>query len=433
MNLGAWNFVAAIDVDKVNAELAAQPGALIRTFSLSGQVVASGSYGNWRIVPGGSGKILAMEIAIQDGQMQAPTGPIALHGSVLVLSIRLDLLPIENGGHTLVMDVATVTLREMRALPPGLGEIAGAALGTALAQNISAHADQVTFVLARMAPLGPDAPPWLALGTPEFGYLVPEGGKPSLAIFAQPGSAEPVLKLDPTVIGPDGFGLAISGRSFMRHIFRPALFSALGIPPDLRDEFNLPYWSQPGGDFSRPQPPLSRAQASPDSASFSIDGNHDLPSVSAGGGHYTPVLTSLQATLADDRVTIAFAGHCNLQMDISMDFNGSSSVTISMPQPGTLAFAPIGPSSFDKDVHIPWYDHLLDIAGGVAELILQLTVNAIASELSSGISDVAGTAALVNQAPDIVSWVGTDGFLPNAAGLADALWLHGGPRHRSVA
>ncbi len=401
MDLGGWNFVSAIEVSQVNAALVAQRDALIQSFSIKTPIVASGHYTDWRVVPGGSGKILVMEIGVSDGDIETKSGSASLAGTIITLQIRLDLLPAPGGGQQITFDLSTVTLQGVRNLPSGLGEITGAELGDIIAKDLARHADQVTFVLAQISPLAKGAPAWLAANAPDFAYLEPQGGQASIAIFANPNvGPTPALKLDPGVVGPNGFGLAISSRLFMDNVFRPALIVALGLPG------NLPVSETANGNFS-------------------FNGEADLRSVSAAGESYTPKLTSLSAALIDDRVTITFAGHCDMGMDISMDFNGSSSVALSMSQPGTLAFSSIGPSSFDKDVHIPWYDHLLDIVAGVAEIILQVTVAAISSELSGGIRDVAGATALLSQAPNVVGWFGKGGFMVDQAGLAGVLWLHG--------
>lgn len=399
MNLNGWNFVSAIDVKQVNAALQAQRATLIQSFSITTPLIMSGHYADWTIVPGGSGKHLFMEIGIADGTLQTGSGSVSLAGVVIALDIRLDLLD-AGGAQHLSFDLSTVTLRDVRNLPPGVGEITAGAFADALVQDLCANADKVSFVLAKITQSSPNTPAWLTPLSPDFAYLQPDGGSAAIAIFARPSSSTPGdLKLDPQVLGPEGFGIAISSQLFMHNVFRPALCAALGLPGDLA------FVEQPNGNLQ-------------------FNGSVGIKSVSAAGETYHPHITSLGVQLVDDRVNMQFAGNCSMGMDISMTFNGSSSVTLGVAGPGVLSFSQIGHSSFDKDVDIPWYDHLLDIAGGVAEIILQVTVAAISSELSGGIRDVAGASALLTQAPDVVAWFG-GGYAIDQAGLADALWLHG--------
>ena len=175
MNMNGWNFVSAIDVKQVNAALQAQKATLIQSFSMTTPITASGHYTGWTIVPGGSGKLLAMEIGVADGTLQTAKGPVSLAGVIIALTIRLDLLNAGGGSQHLAFDLSTVTLRDVRNLPKDMGELTSAAFGDALAKDICAHADQVTFVLAKITQSAPGAPAWLAPLSPDYAYLEPQG------------------------------------------------------------------------------------------------------------------------------------------------------------------------------------------------------------------------------------------------------------------
>lgn len=402
MDLVGWDLVFAIGIEQVNAALTAQKEKLVRSFDFTAPVAASGAFGDWRIVEGGSGDILQMQIAIESGTLAAATGPVAIGGSALTIQVKLNLLPLPSGVQQLGLDLDSITFVSFENMPAGVGEIAGVELGTAFTHNLSQQASQVTFVLASVSPMAAGAPSWLSPTALRFAYVLPDGGKPTLGIFAVVDGRDVSslqTKVDSQVIGSGGVGFALAPQLFLANVFAPALASALGFP--------------------------AASLVLAGDTKLTNQGNLPLHSVSEAGEDYHPKLTSMSAELVDDRINLSFAGDCDLGMNISMSFNGSSSVGLTLGASKALSFITIGTQAFDKDVDIPWYDHLLDIAGGVAEIILQVTVAAISSELSDGISQVAGTTALVSEAPAIVGWVGTSGFNPTAAGLAGGFWLHG--------
>jgi hypothetical protein len=401
MDLGGWDLVFAIDIAQINVAFSTQRAKLIQSFDFTTPVSAKGNFGDWKIVEGGAGNLLNLSIAIENGTLNAASGPIPLDGAVLTIQVRLALLSAANG-QTLGLDLDTITFQNF-VNPKGMGEITAQMMGDAFCADLSKHATEVSFVLASISPLAAGAPAWLAPQALSFAYAVPAGGQPVLAIFAvttQRDITQLSLKVDPSLIGPDGAGLGIAPRLFMTNVFAPAVSGALG--------------------FSVNQVAMSTDSQLVNTAELGLN------SVSEAGENYYPKLSTFSATLIDDHIDMVTNGNCDLGMNISMSFSGNSSVGLAMGTPGNLNFSTRS-SNFDHDVDIPWYDHLLDIAGGVAEIILQVTVSAISSELSTGISHVAGASALVSVAPSIVDWAGGGGFTADAAGLSDGFWLHGKP------
>lgn len=403
MNLNGWDLAFAIDMRQVNAALAAQRSKLFQTFDFQTPIPAKGIFGDWRIVPGGSGKLLDIDVTVQSGTM-IPVGgqPVKFDGAVLRMQVALDLLPTPSG-QNLGFDMGAITFQRFDTPPPGLGEIEAGQLGLAFAQDMVRRAGEVSFVLASITPVGAGAPSWLTPQKVDFAYALPRGAPDgALAIFASTGNGDVShlsTEIDPALIGAGGVGLGLSAGLFMTNVFLPALAAGLKVSPS-----NLA--------MNGPNQVVNH-------------GAVGLPPVRKAGETYHPRLTSLSATLSDDRINIDVHGDCDMHMNITMTFHGSSSVALSLADPKQLRFNTIGSPSFDKSVDIPWYDHLLDIVTVVAEAILQICVAAISSELSDGISHVAGTSAVCSEAPNIVGWLGGGGFTPTEATLADGLVLHG--------
>lgn len=402
MDTAGWDLIFAISIDAVNRALLANQKALLTNFDLTQNVKASGTYGSWKIVPGGSGQLVNLALTISAGQVQRGTGSLPLAGAQVTLKVELALLPTSSGQHlTFDFTNSPVTLVNITGVP-ALGEIGAAALGAAIAADLAQRADQITFVLASVSPVGSGGPTWLNPAKLAFSYAVPAGKSPVLGIFAVTTNVD-ISRLDrdvdPVVIGSGEVGLAMAPSLFLMHVFGPALAAAFGTDTD------------------------KIVSTGPNS--LGNNGQIGLPSVSKAGEDYYPKIDSLSATLADDHVAISLAGNCDMHMNINMSFNAQSSVAVSLGSLGNLSLHTTGQPSFSHDVSIPWYDHLLDIVAVVAEAILDITVAAISSELADGISHVAGTSEIVTQAPGIVGWVGTKGFTATQAGLDGAFYLQG--------
>src|SRR3954454_20448278 len=92
MDLFGWDTVFVAAVDKINQALAGAGDVLIQTFTFTEDGVrASGTFGAWSIVPGGSGELLHLCFPIASGQFtRAPGVPaINLAGSKVVLQVPL--------------------------------------------------------------------------------------------------------------------------------------------------------------------------------------------------------------------------------------------------------------------------------------------------------------------------------------------------------
>jgi hypothetical protein len=414
--LNGWDTVFVADADALNASLERSTSQLQQPFSFSEQGFStSGTFGTWSIVPGGSGPLLMLQIDIASGTMRmSADGPsIDLSGMGVQLLVNLQLLPSPDApsSQSLVFDFEQVgTAGGPGVVTPhdvvnswSLSTLEKAALGNAVANTLVQHADEVSFVFATINPTQSSAISWIDPVASKYAYVAPAGLPPALTILSvvtqRDISGLPLL-VDPSILqGVGNAGLAIEPGLFLEKVMGPALLQNLGTSGTL--VLNL-------------------------SGVLVNTGRLSLPRIDRASESYYPTIKSLTASITDNQVNVAMDGGCDMHMGVSMTFSAKSSLGVALASDGmSLQFSTVGQPTFHKDVDIPWYDHLFDVVGGLAEAILQICVAAISSELAGGISDVTSSQALVQTAPAIIDWADVGGFTAQSASLATALCLRG--------
>ena len=419
MNMNGWDTIFVASMDYINQALANSTSTIPQTFSFSEQGYStSGTFGTWSVVPGGSSQLLMLQIALPTGTMTMTPGapPISIAGMSVQLLVSLQLLPVaaSPGGSTLVFDFKQVGPASSTAAgvvtphgfvnPGALTLVQQAALANAIANVLVQHAADVAFVFASISPERAASVNWMRPVSSAYCYLAPQGATAVLAILSVTSnrdiSALPRL-VDPGILqGVGNAGLAVSSALFLQNVMAPALLSSLRASGSLV---------------------LNSAGVLQNSGTLS------LPEVDKAGESYHPQIDSMTVTLVDTQMLVTINGSCDMHMGVSMTFSATSTLGVSLAADGTsLVLSTIGTPTFHKDVDIPWYDHLFDVFGGLAEAILQICVAAISSELGGGISDLTSATALVQGAPSVVAWAGSGGFKVQSASLASSLLMRGG-------
>jgi hypothetical protein len=415
MDLNGWDTAFVANADVINDALGRSTAKLCQKFSYSeGGFSASGEFGTWSIVPGGSQDLLMLQIEILSGSMvmTADGAPIDVGGMSAQLLVNLQLLPA-------TATPATQLTFDFRGVPPATGPgvvtphdvvnsgaltlVQKAALGNAIANSLVENAGEISFVFATINPAAASGVAWLTPVASRYAYLSPAGMPAALAILSvvtQRDTSGLPLNVDPGILqGTGNAGLAISPALFLQNVMGPALLQSFQTSGTLTVD---------GSGILR------------------NTGTLGLPEIDKAGESYYPQLDSFAAAITDTQVNVNISGSCDMHMGVSMTFSAGSSVTVSLTGNATsLQLATVGTPTFHKDVSIPWYDHLFDIFGGLAEMILQICVAAISSELGGGISDVTSAQALVQSAPTVVAWADAGGFQARAATLATAFCLRG--------
>lgn len=418
MNMNGWDTVFVASIDAINASLARATAKLIQKFRFAQQGFSvSGSFGTWSIVEGGSGELLMLQIQISSGSMQmaADAPSINLSGLSAQLLVSLQLLPSKTtaGGQSLLFDFKAVG----PANQGGTGvvsphDIVGgtnltlvqkAALGNAIASALVQHASDISFVFASLNPTQAGGVPWMQPTYSRYAYLAPAGTLASLAILSVTSNRDVTvlpLLVDPTILqGKGNAGLAISPALFLQNVLAPTLLASFKASGTLM--VNVAGVLVNSGQLA-------------------------LPELSRSGEDYHPHIDSLTAAVSDNQVQVALNGSCDMHMGVSMTFNASSNLGVAIDAQGkALSFSNIGTPTFHNDVDIPWYDHLFDIISPAAEIILQVTVAAISSQLGGGISDITSAENFVQNASTMVTWAGGGGFQAQSGSLAGAFCMRG--------
>jgi hypothetical protein len=423
-----WDTVFVADIREINQALAKDAGRSVETFRFDEHGFhIEGTFGAWEIVPGGSGDLLDLQITIAAGSlsMEGLAQPVDLAGVKVVLTVSLRFLPAPDASQTKVLTFHFDSVADHNTTAPGAGVVSfhktiapdglltplqQTAVGMAIASALVHHAAQVSFVFAAVNPLAATQAPWLQPRHLAYCYADVVGtGAQMLSILcvnAERPISDLPRQLDPGLLAPDqNAGLALSESLFLANVLIPALAQSFRTPVANFRPGTVPGLNQQGVLLANKFP---------------------LPAVHKAGQTYTPWINALTAVVEDTRVQLEVHGTCDMKMNIRMDFRANSTLGATfMPATGSLAFSTIGSPVFHKHIHVPWYDHLFDIFGLVAEVILDVTVAVIGNELGKSIAQVSSAREISSCAPNLVGWLGGTKFTPTQGGLATSLYLRG--------
>jgi hypothetical protein len=372
-----WDTVFVADIREINQALAQNAGQYVETFRFEEHGFhIEGAFGAWEIVPGGAGDLLDLQITIATGtlSMEGLAQPIDLAGVKVVLTVSLRFLPAPGAPQTKVLTFHFDSVADHNVTAPGAGVVSfnktiapeglltplqQTAVGMAIASALVHNAAQISFVFAAVNPLAATQAPWLQPHDMAYCYADVVGTGAQMLSILCVNSERPIGALprqfDPGLFAPDqNAGLALSESLFLANVLIPALAATFQTSASNFRLGTVPGLSQQGVLLANP---------------------FRLPAVHKAGQTYRPSVHALAAVVEDTRVQLQLSGNCDMKMGIRMDFQASSTLGATFtPATGTLAFATLGPPVFHKQIHVPWYDHLFDIFGLVAELILDVTV-----------------------------------------------------------
>ncbi len=429
MKKKGWDTVYLSDIGYINEALKKVSASYIGEFSMEAEgFEGSGVFGPWEIVPGGGGNILQMKVPFASGTLKTPKAAEThdLTGVEVIVTVSLKLLPdpAKPTSHTLKFDFSTVgdhtapntgggVVSYNKVIAPDtakLTDLQQAVVGMGVSSALVKNAADVSFEFESIDPMAAADAAWLQPKKMTYAYADVVGtGTQMLAILAvntDRDISKLPISIDPTLLAKGyDVALGISTELFLEHVFIPGFAQSFNTSPA-----NFKLGVVPGVNVEG----VVLAHA------------FNMKSVSASGETYVPKVTAVSAVVKDTEVAIGLSGNCDMKMDISMDFQASSNLGVTFSAADkTLSFNTIGTPVFNKQTHIPWYDHMLDVFGGIAEIILQVCVAAIGDQLGGGIAQRASTKDLGSYAPTIVKWVGSTGFTPTNGGLATGLYLRG--------
>ncbi|WP_299410392.1 TULIP family P47-like protein [uncultured Roseobacter sp.] len=417
MDLYGWDTAYAVNISVLNDALKGSHD-LPQTFLIAdGYLKASGSLKNWRIVAGGSGILLHVQVEIATGTISGGADPKAdLAGYQLIFEIDMTLLPAAVDGKQEIRLYLKSAAKKGQSQGEGvvapysitpqgkLGFEQEQFLPFFMAKYLVTQADKFTFALAQVNLVPPTAADsWLTPVEIAFTYYASGSAGDFLVIYGATRKRDVKglsRNVDPSLFAGKGPAYyAISGDMFLEHVVMPLM-------PKVYPGFASSY--------------------------FEFDaGNHEiintksmkLHGVKSGAITYYPVVRDLRIKISGDTLVSDVKGRANMYMGMSMTFSVTSRSKTSYDAAHNKfsAAKDAHPSAHHKS-HIPWYDYLF---GVIPDIIMAIVVPAVADGIADGLNSALSGMELANTGPQLVDWPGLDTFKPNAGGLNGAFQLSG--------
>lgn len=419
MNLFGWDTAFAIDLAMANRALARAGDSVLVDFDASGPeglgIRAAGAFGNWQIVPGGSGEFVYLRLPIVRGELTLSVPEprsVPLAGTAFVASVALDLLPspspdVEN----LRFDVTSAARVGAPAVagaitpiriddPDGvMSDAEEALLLVALATFVAENASRISFIFATINLVPPSTNGWLTPVRSAFAYADrADGSGGSLVILSVTTDREIghlPRKVDPALLSP-GYqaGFAFSAALFLQYVIMPALPASFGNG-------------------------ATPANFTFDTATSTIVnvGALAMDQVKSGAIWYSPIVRSLKLGLASSSLQGRFSGDCDLKAGISMTFwVEPTNEIVYDAATRSLGFLSDPDARSGHQAHIPWYWWF---GGLVVRLIVEIVVSAIASNLAGSLTrNVGAFLSPTRNPPTSIEWAQTKDLLIGSASVA---------------
>ena len=242
VDLLGWDLAFGVPIDQVNAYLATNASKFAASFSEMNGMFA-GSIGTWRVLRGGTGRLLKMAISIIGGESNSTWGHIDLTGVELEFQIDLAFQPAPESGNkshltfNLTGSGDSSHITPIRVTQKGAlaDKVTTSLVSRYLPQCLQAHAANLRYILA-CAALGRDPGSWLDAKHWDYVYFQPDGstqafltvlGSASTTAFPSEAKVDPALFSQSTGNQNEVF-LAVGKDQFMNHVIIPGL--ALAYP-----------------------------------------------------------------------------------------------------------------------------------------------------------------------------------------------------------
>jgi hypothetical protein len=430
----------------------------------------TGHFASWQLVRGGSGPVVHLALALQDGSLKATTGtaaPLDLAGVVVTIEVPLSFVTSSDSvSQELRFDFSTaggavasqsaVTVVGV-ALPAGspIDSTGASFIGTALVQCIYNSKDSAGHVFATLIPnpigllphapqggtqfydpttgsfngevlLPAGVPPDVAyyntcnlpvIGAYAFTYTVSAGntGSDYLTICSQAQiTSEPAPAttsgLDPALVDFSSPAcLGFSARYFLKYVLMPQLPAAYGLKPG-HTAFGL-------------------YRQSPDIGRFSYQNNQvtntdtiGLPSVSVNGISYDVQINHITFSIVGTQLKTALDGESDITSGVSVQFSYSCLNTASLNAAGQLVFA--ADPNPQTDHHISMSD-TAKFENVLSADTLNLISNAVGDSIAHSTYNNLGDFGVTQLNPAFVQWTDYSLDTLTAVGLNDVFYAHG--------
>lgn len=427
MDTKGWDTAFLCAMSKINDNLAAHGSELITEFDYSEDgIEITGSFGPWRLVTGGSSKVLRFQLPITAGKIDAPGLRYPLDGIVPEVDLQLSFLDSDGDVRPLVFDCRVPGRAAGDTTPGAVTMINPDTTGTIAATSpawgivhdllpkvVIENREQLRHVFARVNLVPPESGGWLAPVKFDYVYHEPVGGDAGylgvLTVVSDRDITGLQRVVDPALAGDgsDPLCFGISQTLFLDKVVRPALPAAFG-----HGAMEANFVMSAGGIVN--------------------NGKLDAGGKEVGLVWYYPKITSLRVEVADNALRVTSDGSFDITglTDAYVTFTTSARNEAHFdPDRRTLSFLADPNPHKDYTKHVPTWEYIIGIIGGPIILaIVDIVVDIVTDNVSSSVSESVNTAngvLLSTIASDVVEWPGLSTFDVRDAGLSGALYLRG--------
>ncbi len=404
VDLLGWDLAFGVPIEQVNAYLATNASKFTASFSEMNGMFA-GNIGTWRVLRGGTGRLLKMAISIVTGESHSTWGNIDLSGVELEFQIDLAFQPAPESGNkshltfNLTGSGNSSHITPLRVTKQGAlaDKVTSSLVSRYLPQCLQAHAANLHYILA-CAALGRDPGSWLDAKHWDYVYFQPDGsteafltvlGSASTTAFPTEAKVDPLLFSQSTGNQNELF-LAVGKDQFMNHVIIPGL--ALAYP-----------LAKPGTFVFD-----AASQTIKSTSGFSM------------GGKAT--LDTLSLEIDNSTATVNTTGSASVGLNSTINWQTTSKNAITFDSVTQfLLFAADPNASVVSQLDGKWYDYLAAILVPGILILDGLDIghyDALISSLTSKPLDAGGPAGAVN-------WSGSAGLQIQDCHIAESFYLKG--------
>jgi len=426
MNNYKWDVVFACSGDYINRQLAKNADKYIETFYYEDDAIeVSGTFGTWRLTPGGSPTLLQFETPIKKGSctIKSTNKTYTLDNAVPQLQLQLSFIDGDDGrSKDLKFNCSIVGTKPNDSTPGAVtvlnpdstgalakedpDGLAADLLKPALAKALIANKDKLSFVFASVLTAAPQDSGWLSIREVVYAYQQDVsdelGNFAVLGMLTETDVSSQSHVYDTSLLRPgDDFGFILSGLQFMKNIVLPKMPSA--------------YKGSNASEFRM------------SGSSIVNNGDVHLDQVKYGLIWYPPYINDLTVSINGGSIRTVAAGRC--------DITGLADayVTFSVTSSNASKFNPSGPSvSFEKDPdkdvthskHIPWWEEFLGVFTlGILNAVVAIVGTGIEDSVASAASETGISAGSMGAA--LVTWPGQGALKFDDGGLLDNFYMRG--------
>jgi hypothetical protein len=367
-----WDTISIVRQEQINSDLAGIWPTIDSSFSYkSTDLSIKGVFASWKIVNGGGGRILRLELPIKSGEFALKDQKMNLAGTSAIIEVTLSLLPAVSSVSVLKSQYKRLakSRADMVANQDGwvlpikfidpdniLGPYATVALD-AIVSFLLENPQNFELIFAEINFAKSGSPDWALPKKCTYAYL-DSGYLAVLAVCSNKDISNLPLDIDVS-------GMPLGRSSF--YIMSAELMLLNLIMPGLISIYQN---CSSAAFFMRGQEMLNNKELR-------------MHEIKSGAIYYTPVVYKEKnvSRIEGSRIKIYYDGKCDLYAGINMYWNGSVRMNCVLEDKGAISFYQDG-SSFNHHEDIPWY---LKWLSPIVSIIVAIVVSIISDDLIASI------------------------------------------------